>query len=84
MQAFLIQSVEKYRLDSQEDVDTFLEELKESEYFNILKYSSERKEVKQKGEVVDSYYILTVTKSFNDLKDPQFIVNTSYSIGGEE
>jgi hypothetical protein len=46
----------------------------------LTKYSSEKKEVKAKGEVVDEYYKISLTKAFTDIKEPEVQVDVIYEI----
>ena len=46
---YLTSVVETYRLPNDEAVKVFLEELKRDPAFTITKYSSTKKETKQKG-----------------------------------
>lgn len=75
--AYLIKTVETYRLGSEPEVEEFLANQKEK--YEIVKYNSERKEIKEKKEVVDTYYLLTVTKIFNDPKEPERIIEIEYT-----
>ena len=75
---FLTSVVETYRLPNDEAVKIFLEELKKDPTFTITKYSSTKKELKQKGEVVDEWVRFSVTKAFNNEKEPDSVINISY------
>ena len=44
---YLIRTVEVYRLANEEEVKNFLEELKADGNFEIVKYSSQKKEKKE-------------------------------------
>lgn len=79
MQKYLVESTDTYRLSSEEDVQTFLNELKQDDSFEIKKYSSQKKEVKVKGEVEDTYVLFKVTKSFNEEKNPDREIEIVYS-----
>lgn len=76
---FLIQTVETYRVDQEEEAKKMIEEAKEDNHFILKKYSSEYKERKQKGEVIDAYYKVTLTKAFTDEKEPEFRTQISYA-----
>ena len=52
---FLIQTTENYRVDSEEQVKQIIEEAKNDKHFIVKKYTSQFKERKQKGEVIDAY-----------------------------
>ena len=67
---YLTKVVETYRISSEKEVEAFLAELKKDRRFTVAKYSSTKKEKKQKGEVIDEWIHFEVTKVFNDEKDP--------------
>jgi hypothetical protein len=73
------QVTETYRLASEDDVKIFLEELREDPSFEVTKYSSTKKEVKSKGEVIDEYVRFSVTKAFNSEKEPDSEITITYS-----
>lgn len=75
MSKYLITKTSTFRVDSEEEAKKFLEELKESCNGIILKHSIEYKERKAKGEIIDSWYRLTVKAAINDEKEP----DTPYS-----
>lgn len=76
---YLVQTVETYRVDHESEAKKMIEEAKEDNHFILKKYSSEYKERKQKGEVIDAYYKVTLTKAFTDEKQPDFRTEISYS-----
>ena len=77
---YLTSVVETYRLPNDEAVKVFLEELKRDPAFTITKYSSTKKETKQKGEVVDDWVRFTVTKAFNNEKEPDSVITINYEV----
>lgn len=76
---YLTQTVETYRVDQEKEAKKMIEEAKEDNHFILKKYSSEYKERKQKGEVIDTYYKVTLTKAFTDEKEPEFRTQVSYA-----
>lgn len=70
MSRYLIKTVEQYRCDSEAEAAQFIEESKKSNQYTLAKYSSEEKEMKMKGEVVDSWMRVTLTKIFDVEKEP--------------
>lgn len=78
MAKFLITTTETYRVDSEPEVETILEEAKNNSNYILVKYSSQYKEKKAQGEVIDSWYKLTLTKAFTDEKEPDRDVQISY------
>ena len=81
MAKYLISTVETYRVDTEHEAVAAIEEAKNDNHYMLGKYSSEYKEKKSKGEVIDEYYKVTLTKIFNDIKDP--ITDTKITYGAE-
>lgn len=79
--AYLVNVTETYRMANDEEVKRFLEDLKSDPSFEIVKYNSVKKEKKQKGEVVEEWVRFSVTKAFNDEKNPDFPIAISYERG---
>lgn len=80
MQKYLITTTETWRVNRESDVATFIEEAKESTDFELKKYTSEYKEAKAKGEVIDSWYKVTLVKSFNSEKEPETQIEVTYEV----
>ena len=78
MNKYLISTCEVYRVESEAAVKQIIEEAKQERGFSLVKYVSEYKERKQKGEVVDFYYKVTLTKNFNDIKEPEAYIDIKY------
>lgn len=79
MSKYLISVTENYRVDDEKEVEAMLEEAKNDSTFILTKYTSTYKERKQKGEVFDSYYKLSLTKTFTDEKEPDRQTSISYN-----
>lgn len=79
MAKFLISTIETYRTDTEHEAVAIIEEAKNDNHYTLGKYSSEYKERRSKGEVIDEYYKVTLTKIFNDIKDP--ITDTKITYG---
>ena len=88
MSRYLIQTVETYRVDSEAEAKNLIEEAKKEGIYQLKKYNSEYKERKQKGEVIDAWYKVTLTKAFTDEREPIGMYSVGYStgstFGGEE
>lgn len=80
---YLISTTEIYRADSEAEAVQLIEEAKADSHFILAKYSSQFKERKQKGEVIDSWYQVSLKKVFTDEKEPEFSCKVSYSDGVE-
>ena len=75
---YLLKTVETYRVASEDAAKTLIEEAKKNKNFTLVKYLSEMRETKQKGEVIDSWYRVTLTKAFTDEKEPDSTVSVEY------
>lgn len=76
---YLCEVTEKYRIDSENEAKAFIEEQKKENKYALKKYSSELKERKAKGEIVDSWYQVVLVKSFNDPKEPVEEIEVTYA-----
>lgn len=76
---YLLTTTEVYRVESENEAKKMIEEAKEDNHFILKKYTSEYKERKQKGEVIDTYWKVSLVKIFTDEKDPQFRTVVSYA-----
>lgn len=79
MSKYLINRIDTFRVDTEEEAKTFIEQLKQGTN-EVLKYSIEYKEQKSKGEVVQSWYRLVVKIQYNEEKDPLI----SFLLGDED
>lgn len=64
----LINVVEQFRLDSEEEVQRFIDEQKEAASqggYTIKSYSSTFKEKKVKGETIDEGYLVRISKDYD-------------------
>lgn len=77
---YLVQVTETYRVDSEEQVMAMIDEAKKDNRFLLLKHTSQYKERKQKGEVIDAWYKVTLTKGFTDEKDPEATATINYEV----
>lgn len=75
---YLIETTEIYRVESEDDAKELVEAAKRSS--TVSKYSCVYKEKKQKGEVIDSWYHVSITKKWDDEKDPCGATKVSYGI----
>jgi len=80
MSKYLVSTTETYRVDTENEATKAIEEAKQDGSYVLGKYTSEHKERKSKGEVIDEYWKLTLTKLFNDIKEPDSIVNVNYEV----
>jgi hypothetical protein len=75
---YLTQVTETYRIDTEDQVLSTIEEAKKDGRFVLVKHTSQYKERKAKGEVIDAWYKVTLTKQFTDEKEPDATVTINY------
>lgn len=80
MSKHLIKVDELWRADSEAEAAQLIDEAKKDNSFELAKYSSQRKTVKQKGEIVDEYMRVTLTKVLDDEKEPCNDVSVTYNV----
>ena len=73
---YLIETTEIYRCDSEDEAKCLVEEAKRTSF--LKKYNCVVKEKKQKGEIVDSWYRLSLTKVWDNEKEPSGSTSVSY------
>lgn len=76
MSKYLINTIETFRIDSETEAKQFIENMANCDG-EIVKHSIEYKEQKSKGEVIQSWYRVTIKRVFNDEKDPVDSYNLS-------
>lgn len=81
MSKYLIKTTEVYRCDSEEEAKNLIEEAKRNHIYTVTKYNSEIKTLKQKGEVIEEWRRVTITKEFTSEKEPGESIEIHY---GEE
>ena len=79
---YLIKTVETYRVASEEEAKQVIEDAKKEGNYFLSKYNSEYKNTKSKGEVVDEWYRVTLTKEFTSEKEPDSYADVRYSVSG--
>lgn len=79
MSKYLLKVTETYRFESEKDVEAFIKEEKEGAFnYTVIKYNVTKRERKQKGEVIDTWYRVEIMKEFNDEREPASTVEVSY------
>lgn len=70
---FVIKNTAEYRIDTIDEVVKFRDELQAQateDGYSLSAFGYSQKLVKEKGEVIDSYFIVKATLSINDPKEP--------------
>ena len=78
---YLITTTEVYRFSSENEASNFIENAKKEAGYVLKKNTVEYKEKRQKGEVVDYWWKVSLVKSFNDEKEPETDVDVEYKVG---
>ena len=78
---YLLNTTEVYRVSSEAEAAALIDSAKKESGYILSKYSSQFKERKQKGEVIDSYFKVTLVKEFNNEKEPMVNVDITYNEG---
>lgn len=78
MSRYLVKTTDVYRVDTLAEVEEFHTELKNNPKFELDSFGYKQKQVKQKGEVIDEYCLVTVKKVFNDEKEPMSNIDVMY------
>lgn len=76
---YLIDIVMRKRFDSEAEAKRFIEQMNHGTSYEVVKHSVDKKERKQKGEIVDTWYLTTLKLKFNDEKEPDFDINVSFN-----
>lgn len=75
---YLIKVVETYVVGTVADVERLHEEFLQDRHYQLTGFSYKTKEIKQKGEVVAEYQVVTATKIFNQEKEPDYYCTIHY------
>lgn len=78
---FLLEVTENYRVGTEAEAKELIESAKADNHYILKKYSSQFKEKKQKGEVVDSWYKVVLCKYFTSEKEPDGTTEVTYENG---
>ena len=77
---YLIKTVEQYRVGTEAEAKKLIENAKAEKGYTLSKYSSEYKCAKAKGEIVDEWFRVVLTKEFNVEKEPYCTVEVNYDV----
>ena len=70
MANYLIKTTEIYRCDSEQEANDLVKAAKAAREYEVIKSTIESKQAKAKGEIVDEWKRVTITKVFSDEKEP--------------
>jgi len=75
---YLIAGTEVWRVPDEAAADKMEQEFRENDLYDLATYNKAYKEVKVKGQVVETYIQVTAKKVFNNIKDPVNDVSVKY------
>lgn len=78
---YLIEVTETYRVDSEHEAAELIAEAKRAGSYVLTKYTTVKKERKQKGEIVDEWFKVTLVKKCDDEKEPTGNISIEYTNG---
>jgi len=81
MAKYLISTSETYRVDNEKEAEQLILEAKENNQYTLIKYNCIHKERKVKGAVEEEWQKVTLTKAFNEEKEPAVFVDINYEVG---
>ena len=84
---YLLDNTIKYKIDTVTEVEKLHEKMKSLPNCTLVEFSYKTKYIKEKGEVIGEYQLVSVKLNFNDEKEPEncFIdVAFSNSTEGED
>jgi hypothetical protein len=73
--AYLLEKTESYRCNSENEAKEFIEKVKEEASeggYTVKSYSSTLKEKKAKKEIVDSGYLVKISKIYGDFWEEEY------------
>lgn len=77
---YLLSSTDIYRVETVAEVETLHEELSTDVNFTLTAFSYKTKPIKEKGEVVGEYQVVTAKKVFNAEKEPDNQITVHYEV----
>lgn len=75
---YLLKAVDTYRVATVADVEVLHQELLDDPTFDLTAFSYKTKYIKQKGEIVEEYQVVSATKVFTEEKEPERVVTVTY------
>lgn len=84
MAKYLIKTVETYRADTEEEAKDLVNKAKADNRYEVVKSTIETKTLKAKGEIVDEWKRVSITKNFTEEKEPFGVLMPIYSDQEEE
>jgi hypothetical protein len=77
---YLLSCTDTYRVDTVAEVEALHEELSTDVNFTLAAFSYKTKPIKEKGEIVGEYQVVTAKKVFNAEKEPDNYITIHYEV----
>lgn len=77
---YLISDTTVYRVATVADVEILHEELLNDNSFELVSFGYKTKYIKQKGEIIDEYQLVTAKKIFQEEKEPSSAIDVKYGM----
>ena len=77
---YLIKTTDIYRVETVDEVEQLHETLKNDKNFTLGAFSYKTKYIKEKGDIVGEYQIVTAIKIFNEEKEPENPIAIKYEV----
>ena len=84
MSKYLIKTTEIYRCDTEKEANDLIDKAKAATEYEVTKSTIENKQTKSKGEIIDEWKRVTVTKVFSEEKEPYGDLFPIYTAKQEE
>lgn len=68
---YLLETNVKYKIDTVNEVEKLHEEMKNSSDYTLTEFSYKTKYIKEKGEVIGEYQLVSAKLILNDEKEPE-------------
>lgn len=78
MNGYLIKVTNTYRVPTVEAALKLREQLSHNDYGELTAFKYATKTIKEKGEIVEEYQLVTATIAFNNEKEPESTVQVYY------
>lgn len=82
---YLLETNVKYKIDTVSEVTKLHEEMENSPDYTLTEFSYKTKYVKEKGEVIGEYQVVSAKLVLNEEKDPEnSLIDIYFSIGTDK
>ena len=77
---YLLKAVDTYRVPSVADVEALHDLLLADPTFDLTEFSYKTRYIKEKGEIIEEYQVVTAKKIFTQEKEPDRTVTVNYEV----